>query len=147
MNILSWSQVLRSLKHHLFQGNLHHWFLFCGCGISKLKVVFSFVVHHTARCPVMQTFYVCRKQLEINNKPKREIVLLQSVVATYKPRSDHVSSVSMMYDTDQCHTHMNSLWVFLGVCVGWGVCLSVWCFVFCFVWDCALHVYIISYLG
>lgn len=34
-----------------------------------------------------------RKQLEINNKPKREIVLLQSVVPMYKPRSHHVSSL------------------------------------------------------
>ncbi|KAK7090438.1 general transcription factor IIF subunit 2-like [Littorina saxatilis] len=34
-----------------------------------------------------------RKQLEINNKPKREIVLLQSVVPMYKPRSDHISNI------------------------------------------------------
>lgn len=33
-----------------------------------------------------------RKQLEINNKPKREIVLLQQVVMAYKPRSDHIFS-------------------------------------------------------
>ncbi|KAL8580933.1 hypothetical protein ACOMHN_039633 [Nucella lapillus] len=34
-----------------------------------------------------------RKQLEINNKPKREIVLLQNVVPMYKPRSHHVNSL------------------------------------------------------
>ncbi|XP_076435376.1 general transcription factor IIF subunit 2-like [Babylonia areolata] len=34
-----------------------------------------------------------RKQLEINNKPKREIVLLQNVVPMYKPRSHHVSTL------------------------------------------------------
>ena len=38
----------------------------------------------------------------------------------------------MMYDTDQCRTHFNSL---LGLCVGvggrggWGGGLSIWCFV------------------
>lgn len=34
-----------------------------------------------------------RSQLEINNKPKREIVLLQNVVMAYKPRSDHISNM------------------------------------------------------
>ena len=50
----------------------------------------------------------------------------------------------MMYDTDQCHIHLNSLWF---VCVGWVV------FVFpydalcgLFWWDCALCVYGISNL-
>ena len=56
---------------------------------------------------------------------------------------------SMMYDTDQCHTHLNLLWV-LCVCVR--VC--VWEGVFpygalcgLFWWDCALCVYSIPYLG
>ncbi|KAK7486275.1 hypothetical protein BaRGS_00022445 [Batillaria attramentaria] len=39
-----------------------------------------------------------RNQLEINNKPKREIVLLQSVVPTYKPRSDHIANKHQYYN-------------------------------------------------
>ena len=61
----------------------------------------------------------------------------------------------MMYDTDQCHTHLNSLW-FLCLCVCICVCVVVGggggvfpygalCGLFC--WDCALRVYGISYLG
>ena len=52
----------------------------------------------------------------------------------------------MMYDTDQCHIHLNSLWFVWGV--GGGVfvfpydalCGLCW-------WDCALRVHRISYLG
>ena len=46
-----------------------------------------------------------------------------------------VCARACVYDTDQCRTHLNSLW-FLFVCMGVGgvgggrrdVCLSVWCF-------------------
>ena len=56
--------------------------------------------------------------------------------------------VRMMYDTDQCRTHLNSLCFFLCQCVlgGGGVVFPYLALCGLFWWDCALHVYRISYL-
>ena len=54
----------------------------------------------------------------------------------------------MMYDTDQCRTHLNSLWVLCGL--EWGEGGGDFPYLaLCglFGWDCALRVYRISYLG
>ena len=56
--------------------------------------------------------------------------------------------VCIMYNTDQCHIHLNSLWCVWGGWVGWVVFVFLYdalCGLFW--WDCALLVYRISYLG
>ena len=49
----------------------------------------------------------------------------------------------MMYDTDQCHIHLNSLWF---VCVWGGGVFPYDALCGLFWWDCALRVYTTSYL-